>query len=266
MRERSGVDVGQARTRQARFQGIEAVGRHIKGVQTPGVAHLRPNRQGFAARASTKIDHHFATLGIEQQGQQLRAFVLHLDAALHKGLQLGQRRFVLHAQAPGGVRRGFGGNPGSGQLFDHGLALGIQGIDAQIQRCRGQQAGGQSIKLFPQLGLQRLGQPLGQVVAVLGQQLCLWHGITLFQPGFFCGVECRFQQIARAGKAQNGQSALARSAARAGQGLKAQLVAQHGVGGFGQRGAFARAQAAVLPKKARDHAVGRVLKQQHLLH
>ena len=56
------------------------------------------------------------------------------------------------------------------------------------------------------------------------------------------------------------------AAAAAGQGLKAQLVAQHGVGGFGQRGAFARAQAAVLPKKARDHAVGWVLKQQHLLH
>jgi len=48
--------------------------------------------------------------------------------------------------------------------------------------------------------------------------------------------------------------------------LVQRLAAQHGVGGFGQRGALARAQAAVLAKELRHHGIGRVVQAQHAQH
>jgi hypothetical protein len=41
-----------------------------------------PKRQGLAAGAGAEVGHHLAALGVEQQGQQLAALVLHLDRAV----------------------------------------------------------------------------------------------------------------------------------------------------------------------------------------
>jgi hypothetical protein len=57
------------------------VARHVEGVQPPGVAHGRAQRQRLAAGAGAEVHHHLAALGVGEQGQQLAAFVLHLDHA-----------------------------------------------------------------------------------------------------------------------------------------------------------------------------------------
>ncbi len=83
--------------------------RRVKRIQAAGIAHRRTQSQGLATGAGAEVGHHFAALGIHQQGQQLTAFVLHFDAALGEELELVQRRLARHAQAPGrigcGLRR-----------------------------------------------------------------------------------------------------------------------------------------------------------------
>ena len=80
------MHVRQATTLEARRKACKALFRGIKRIQTPGVAHHRAQGQGLAACARAKIDHHLATLGCEQQSQQLAAFVLHLNRAICKEL------------------------------------------------------------------------------------------------------------------------------------------------------------------------------------
>ena len=46
------------------------------------------HRVGFAAGSGTKIHHHFASLGIEQERQQLRTFVLNFHPTRFERLQL----------------------------------------------------------------------------------------------------------------------------------------------------------------------------------
>ena len=55
----------------------------------------------FYTRAGAEIHHHLATPRLQQQRQQLRAFVLHLDGAAREGVEPGQRGFAFDAQAPG---------------------------------------------------------------------------------------------------------------------------------------------------------------------
>ena len=71
------------------------MGRGVEGIQAAGIAHGRAHGQGFAPGTCTKIHHHLTAPGIEQQGQQLRAFILHLDEALLEELELMHRRLVL---------------------------------------------------------------------------------------------------------------------------------------------------------------------------
>ena len=67
------------------------------------------------------------------------------------------------------------------------------------------------------------------------------HLFTLVQPvGFLLGQRTA-QKVARAIKTQDCQTALFGSTARWGEMVKQELLAQNGVNGFGQRGAFARA-------------------------
>ena len=258
------MHVRQARARQTRFECFQTVRRHIKGIKTAGAAHGCAHRQGFAASAGAKIGHHFAALGVEQQGQQLRAFVLHLDPAFDKSVQARERRLVGHAQTPGRIRRGLSGNARFFQFFLQIGTLGVERIGTQIERCGLQHAGGQLLELIAHLRLQRLHQPFGQVVAVLRHQAVGAGGVAFVEPLHLGRAECCLDETARAGKAQNGQAALARAAARTGQRLEQGFLAQHGVGGFGQRGAFTRAQVAVLAEIARHHGVGRVFKSQDL--
>ena len=135
----------------------------------------------------------------------------------------------------------------------------MQGVDAQVQRRGLQHAGGQGLELVAHLGLQGIGHPLGQVVAVLGQQFVGSDGIALVQPLGFLLAQRGLEEIARGVEAQDGEAALLGAAARAGQRFKQGLLAQHGVRGFGQGGALARPQVAVVAEIAGHHGVGGVL-------
>jgi hypothetical protein len=222
----------------------------------------RPLRASRGLRASSRwaeIDHHFAALGVEQQGQQLRAFVLHLDGAAGKDLKLVQGRLAIDAQAPGRVGRGHGPDAGGGQFFLNVAAFGLEGVDAQVQSGAMVEAVHQRPELGTQLVLERLHQPLGQVVAVPLHQVVGLDLIALGQPFFFLLGQRALEEVARAVKAENGQPALFRAAARGGEVVEQQFLAQHRVDGFGQCGALARPQPAVVAKKARHDGVGGVV-------
>jgi len=75
--------------------------RGIEGIEPSGTAHGRANGQRLAAGTGTKIDHHLAALGVQQQRQQLRALVLHLDRAAREDIHLVQGGLVLQPQAQG---------------------------------------------------------------------------------------------------------------------------------------------------------------------
>ena len=193
------VYVRQPTAGQARLERIEPVRRGVEGVKPTAVAHGRANRQRLAAGASTEIDHHLAALGVQQQGQQLRAFVLHLHLALHKGRPLGQRGLALQANAERGIGGRLPHQPHLLQIGQHRIAFFLEGVDAQIERSRLVQAGHQGIELGTQLLTQGSGQPLRQVVAVRCEQIGIGHGQAVVEPGFFGLGQGAFEEIGVAG-------------------------------------------------------------------
>ena len=102
------MHVAQATARQAGLELFEPVGRDIESVQTPGIAHGGADGKRLAACSSTEIHDHFAPMGVEQQGQQLGAFVLHLDGTFLKQRHAREGRLVVQAQPPGGIGSGNG--------------------------------------------------------------------------------------------------------------------------------------------------------------
>jgi hypothetical protein len=127
------VHVRQATARHARLERIEAVAGHIECVQTARAAHGSAQRQRFAARTGAKVHHHLAPVGVHQQGQELRAFVLHFDGTPGEGIGFLQGRLALQAQTPRRIRRGLGGDACLRQLFLDLAALGIEHVHPQVQ-------------------------------------------------------------------------------------------------------------------------------------
>jgi hypothetical protein len=87
-REAGRMHVGQPGAGGARLQLGQALVGNVEGIQAPGRAHHGAEDQRLAAGAGTEIHHHFAALGRQQKAQQLRALVLHLDAAVEVGRML----------------------------------------------------------------------------------------------------------------------------------------------------------------------------------
>jgi len=100
-----GLHIRQATALQPGFEGIEPVRRGIEGIQATLVAHQRPQSQGFAACTGTEIDHRIGAARLDQQRQQLRAFVLHLQQTVLECGQGVQRGLAHQPQAPRGVAR-----------------------------------------------------------------------------------------------------------------------------------------------------------------
>jgi hypothetical protein len=214
----------------------------------------------------------------------LRAFILHLDGATVEGIDLGQRGFAVHTQTDGRERCGLGLDAGFFQFLAQIGALVVEGVDAQIERSGLLHALGQSPELITDLRLERLDQPLGQVVAVRLHQLFGLDAVAGSQPFEFLGRQRGLDEglavlaflvldlafllglLAQdGGKAEDGQTALACAAARMRQAFKQQLFAQHGVSGFSQGGAFARAEVTVFAEEIGHHGIGRVFKCQGAL-
>jgi hypothetical protein len=121
------VDVGQARAGDPRLELAEPLVGHVEGVQAAGVAHQRAEQQGLAAGAGAEVDHHLAALGLEQEAQQLAAFVLHLEAAVEEERVLLQRRLALeaHRQRREAPRRA--ADAVGLELVDEGVAVELEG-------------------------------------------------------------------------------------------------------------------------------------------
>ena len=143
--------------------------------------------------------------------------------------------------------------------------LGLEGVDAQVQRRRLQQGFGQRPELgVGQLLAQRAGQPVGQVVAQLVRQRRGIDRAAAFQPHPLVRLERALQEALGTLPAEDGQAPLRRASGALRQVLEQQPPAQHGVGGLGQRVALARTQVAVGAEEGRHHAVGRSIELQHL--
>ena len=236
--------------------------RGVHGIQAACIAHRGPNGQRFTACACTKIDHHFAAVRIKQKCQQLRAFILDFNRTAFKGFDFGQRRLALQTQTPRRVWRGLAHNAGCGQFHLHLSTLFVQVVDAQIQSAWLQKTLGQGFKLITQLLLERTRQPIGQVVNVLRHQVGWLNAVAHVEPFFFGVVECAFDKVARACKAQNGKASFFGTTARASHVLKQQFFSQNLKHRLGQSGTLTRTQIAVIPKKPGHHRVGRMVKLQ----
>jgi len=87
-------------------------------------------------------------------------------------------------------------------------------------------------------------------------------GVALVKPVLFLLGQRALQKVTWAMKAQDGQAPLLGARTRWREVVEQELFAQHGVHRFCQGGALARAQAAVVAKKAGHHGVGRVFKRE----
>ena len=146
----------------------------------------------------------------------------------------------------------------------HVGALVLERVDAQVQPGRRVQALHQRPETIAKLRLERIDQPLRQVVAVQFHQVFGLDLAAALKPILFLLCQRAQQKVALGSKAQNGQPALQRPAAGLGQVGEQRLFAQHGVNGFGNSGAFTRAQA-LLTKMPRDHHVGGMIEFENLL-
>jgi hypothetical protein len=151
----------------------------IEGVQPPGVAHGRAQRERLAAGAGAEIHHHLAALGIDHQREQLAALVLHFDVAAREDIELVQRRLALDAQAPS-ARRAWA-RPRCRPRRARPCTSSRLALKVLTRKSSGAAAfSSRRAARSPHPGsAQPLGQPLGQVVAqLLGQRerstACTW--------------------------------------------------------------------------------------------
>jgi hypothetical protein len=260
VRDHHRMHVRQAAARHARLQLGQALFRHVEGVQAAGIAHDGADGQRLAAGAGAEVDHHLAAARAQQLGQHLAALVLDFDRAFLEQRQVLQRRFLHDAQAGRGVRGRLGDDRRGGQLGDDLLAVGLQGVDAQVQRRRRVQHGGQLQGLFlAVLGDELVVQPVRQVGALLRRQQRTVDFLDAGQEGGFV-----FAQAAQrfgadgVGHAQQDQAAHGRAGAGAETaevGVEA-LVAQYRVDALGNGAALAAAQAGMVLEVARQGDVG----------
>mmetsp|Transcript_42317 Transcript_42317/g.99291 ORF Transcript_42317/g.99291 Transcript_42317/m.99291 type:complete len:573 (+) Transcript_42317:1389-3107(+) len=252
------VDVGQPAARQAGLERVQPMARHIKGVEPPGVAHRRAERQRLAAGARAEVHHHLAALWREQQGQQLAALVLHLDAAAGEQVEPVQGRLALDAQAQRRERGRRRVDAGGLQLRQRLLALELEGVDPKVQRPRFVHRRGQLPEIVVAKPLlQGHGQPVRQVVAQPGREAVGADRLDLLQPGLLRRAERRAQEAVRAAPGEDGQPAWQGPAAALGQALELEPLAQHRVDRLGHAGALALAEVFVLTEEGRDGGVGR---------
>ena len=132
---------------------------------------------------------------------------------------------------------------------EYGVGVALR-VDAQVQPGAQVQALNQGPELGAQLLLERLHQPLGQVVAVALHQIGDLDVLALVQPVLFLVRQRTAQKIAWAVKAQNRQAPLLGTTARWCKVIEQLLLAQHGVDRFSHRGALAWPQATVIPEKS----------------
>ena len=252
------VDVGQPAARQARLELGQALLGHVEGIEAPGRAHRRAQRQGLAARAGAEVDHHLAAARRYQRAEQLAALVLHLDQAVLEDRQLGQGRLADHAHAVRRERGLAGLDAGGLERVEHLVAGGLLHVHAQVQRRRVVDRGRE---LREPVGIealrQRLVDPVGQVGAHAQRQAGRVDLGDVVEPGPFglghMGLERRAAR--RLHQPQQGQAARRRAGAALGQVRVFHLPAQHREHRLGDHATLGMAE---LGMRAEEPARGRI--------
>ena len=243
--------------------------RDVEGVEAAGVAHLRAERERLAAGAGAEVDHHLAAFGAGEQREQLAAFVLHFDQALLEHVETLQRGLADDADAERRIRRRRG--------FDaRGLRRPSTSSRSAFSALTRRSSGaGASRRVDPgpeplaETCLQRLGQPLRQVVAQpLGQRREI-EGLAALEPIALAFVERRAQDAGVALPGEDRQAALHLAAAAVGRAGEMAIERQpphQRERAVGERRALARAERALLAEEVGDDAVGRMLEAQDAVH
>ncbi len=135
--EDAALDIADAGAAQPLAGAFEPPRRDIAGDELAAVFHLGGERQRLAAGAGAEIDDPHAGARIGEEGGQLRALVLHLDEPVLERVRRGERRAVLEPEAERRPRRRLGVDVLGGERAAGGLAVGLQRVDAQVERGRG---------------------------------------------------------------------------------------------------------------------------------
>ncbi len=263
-RDEQGVDVGEARTGEARLQLGEALLRHVEGVEPPLGVHEGAQEEGLAPRPGAEIHHHIAAARGEEQAQELAALVLHLHLAREEERVALQGDLAGEADAEGGIGRGGGFDALRAEGGKHLVAVGQQGVHAQVQG-RGlleDAAQDQGLR-FPVLGGEALPQPVGQVRLLGGGEGGL-RSLGGLEPFVLVVLELGFQlaDAAPHQACQGEQDELARAGA-GGDAVEEALAAQDGVHRLGHELPVPRAHLGMFAEIAGQHAVRRILEAQH---
>ena len=251
-------DIGKTGPLQARPQVAEALLGNIERIDAPGRGHRGGNQQRLAAGASAKIDHHLAAPRLEQQAQQLAAFILHLNKPFDKRRMLRQRNLAFQAYTQWGKRRRGAFDALLGKACEYGIAFGLEGIDAQIERCSIHHAAAKRNDFFAaHQCFKTRDHPVRQFSFDAQRQTDRRGRFDRRQPLVFAraqqGREFALAQALHAHQRQQGQ--IARLAVRH-QMLERAPMAQHRVNRLGDNAAIAMPQFRMLAKKIFEADVG----------
>jgi hypothetical protein len=180
----------------------------------------------------------------DEVGDELAAFVLHLEAAVGQPRMTGQMRPAAHADAQRRVRRGLRVQSFGLQRGQRFLASRLERIDAQVQRRRLlPRAGEARTHLVTERRAEALPQPVGHVGGHLGRQRLAQAPLEGRQPlGFRLADGVRKIAHRRHTFAHGHGEREAARIARLGERLERAAPAQPREHAFGDEAAIARAE------------------------
>ncbi len=133
------MHVGQATALQARPEARQPLLVDIECIQAAAGTHQRAERKRLATGAGTEVDHHLAPPRLHQPRDELAALVLHLHApfAVHRPLR--ETRLACETDRIGRIPSCGRSDVMRCEFFEHLIALCLQRVDPQIERCSGLQ-------------------------------------------------------------------------------------------------------------------------------
>jgi hypothetical protein len=156
--------------------------------------------------------------------------------------------------------------PSTASLLDRLRAIGLQRVDAQVERRAGVVRFDPAPELVAEPSLQRLGKPRRQVVAErLGQRTDVDRAAAL-EPRTLVPGECQLEDALVAAPGEDREAALERPRARRREMAMQGELAQQREEGLGERVAVACAERALLAEEIGGDTVGGMLEAQHATH
>jgi uncharacterized membrane protein len=231
------------------------VPRCVECIEAPGVAHVRAERQRLAAGAGAEVDDHLAALRAGDQRQQLAALVLDLDVAAQEDVELVERGLAVDPQAERRMRRvdRLDAEPDNSPRTPSRFAFSAltrrsSGAAFSIASTSGQNSS-------PSAGRKRSASHSGRLWRSRSGRVDGWTARAF--ASHCCSVSLGgAQEAVVALPGQDRETALEFALARLREVLPQQALAQHRVGGLGERVALAAAERAMGAEVVGDDAVG----------